>query len=97
VIARLVHLCFYALLFALPVSGWLMSSAAGIPVTLFGLVDLPDLLAYDEYRFKALIEIHQWLAYALIACLALHAGAALRHHFLFRDETLKKMWPQART
>jgi cytochrome b561 len=97
VTARLVHLCFYALMFALPVSGLLMSSAAGIPVSLFGWFDLPDLIAYDEYRFKALIEIHQWLGYALIGCIAIHAGAALRHHFIFKDETLKKMWLPSRT
>ena len=97
VIARLVHLCFYALMFALPITGWLMSSAAGIPVSLFGVLDLPDLVAYDDYLFRALVGIHRWLGYALIACIAIHAGAALRHHFIFKDETLKKMWPSSRT
>jgi cytochrome b561 len=94
VIARLVHLCFYGLMLALPITGWLMSSAGGIPVSLFGLFDLPDLVAYDEFLFQAFIEIHRWLGYALVVCIAIHAGAALRHHFLFKDETLKKMWPQ---
>jgi cytochrome b561 len=97
VIARLVHLCFYALMFALPITGWLMSSAAAIPVSLFGLFELPDLIAQDDLWFKALIVVHQWLGYALVACIAVHAGAALRHHFVFRDETLKKMWPSARS
>jgi cytochrome b561 len=97
VIARLVHLCFYGLMFALPVTGWLMSSAAGIPVSFFGLFDLPDFIGYDEVRFRALIAIHMGLGYALIVCIAIHAGAALRHHFVFKDETLKKMWPRSRT
>jgi cytochrome b561 len=97
VIARFVHLCFYGLMFALPVTGWLMSSAAGIPVSLLGLFDLPDLVPYSEHWFQVLIDIHQWLGYALIVCIVAHAGAALRHHFLFKDETLKKMWPPART
>ena len=97
VIARFVHLCFYGLMFALPVTGWLMSSAAGIPVSLFGLLDLPDLVPYSDYWFQAFIEIHKLLGYALIACIVIHAGAALRHHFVFKDETLKKMWPQGRT
>jgi len=97
VIARFVHLCFYALMFALPISGLLMSSAAGIPVTLFGLFALPDLVAYDERLFATLIDVHKWLGYALVACLAVHAGAALRHHFVLEDETLKKMWPRRRT
>ena len=97
VIARLVHLCFYALMLALPVTGWLMSSAAGFSVSLFGLFDLPDLVARNDYLFRAFIEIHKWLGYALLACIVVHAGAALRHHFMFKDETLRKMWPQART
>src|SRR5581483_6442161 len=56
VIARFVHLCFYALMFALPLTGWIMSSATGIPVSLFGLVTLPDLVAYDERLFQTLVD-----------------------------------------
>ena len=97
VIARLVHLCFYALMLALPITGWLMSSAAGIPVSLFGLFDLPDLIAHDDYLFRAFIEAHRWLSYGLIAGIVIHAAAALGHHFLIKDETLRKMWPQARS
>ncbi|HEY2976932.1 MAG TPA: cytochrome b [Burkholderiaceae bacterium] len=97
VIARFVHLSFYGLMFALPITGWLMSSAAGIPVPLFGLFDLPDLVPYSDRSFQALVAIHKWLGYALIACIAVHVGAALRHHFVLKDETLRKMWPQTRT
>ena len=97
VIARLVHLCLYALLLALPVSGWLMSSAAGFPVSFLGLFDLPDLVPPDELLFRTFVLAHRWLAYALIALTALHAGAALGHHFLLRDETLKKMLPGRRS
>src|SRR6266536_3163464 len=67
VVARFVHLCFYGLMLALPITGWLMSSAAGIPVSFFGLFTLPDLIPHDELMFRAFIRIHQWLAYALIA------------------------------
>ncbi len=91
--ARFVHLCFYALMFALPVSGWLMSSAAGIPVSFFGLFMLPDFLPPDDYLFQRLIDIHKWFAYSLMVLLVVHVGAALRHHFLFRDDTLRKMLP----
>ncbi len=93
VIARFVHLCFYGLMFALPVSGWLMSSAAAIPVYVFGAI-LPDLIGPDDHSFRALIAVHKWLSYALIGCILVHAGAALRHHFMFKDETLKKMIPR---
>lgn len=92
VIARFVHLSFYGLMFALPVTGWLMSSAAAIPVYFFGW-GLPDFISHDDHLFHAFIDIHKWLSYALIACILVHAGAALRHHFIFKDETLKKMLP----
>jgi cytochrome b561 len=89
--ARFVHLLLYALMFALPLTGWTMSSAAGIPVAFFGLFTLPDYVAHDELLFRALLAIHRWLGYGLALLLALHAGAALGHHFLLRDDTLKRM------
>jgi cytochrome b561 len=91
VAARLVHLCLYALMFALPLTGWLMSSAAGFSVSLLGLFDLPDLVPKDDFLFQAFIQAHKWSSYALIALAAVHAGAALMHHFVNKDETLKKM------
>jgi cytochrome b561 len=96
VTARFVHLSFYALMLSLPITGWLMSSAAGIPVSFLGLFTLPDLIPHDELLFRAFIRIHQWLAYALIACLLVHAGAALAHHLVFKDDTLRKMLPGRR-
>lgn len=95
VTARFVHLCFYGLMFALPITGWLMSSATGIPVSFFGWFDLPDFVPYDDRLFHALIDIHKWLGYALIVLILIHSAAALRHHLLFKDETLKKMLPEA--
>ncbi|HXD39716.1 MAG TPA: cytochrome b [Ramlibacter sp.] len=91
VAARLVHLCLYALMLALPVTGWLMSSAAGFTVSLLDLFDLPDLVPKDDFLFQAFVQAHRWSGYALIALTLLHAGAALTHHFVNRDETLKKM------
>jgi cytochrome b561 len=85
VTARFVHLCFYALMFALPMSGWLMTSAAGIPVSFLQLFTVPDLIGPNDYLFRQLIEIHKWLSYALLVLLAMHAGAALRHRFTYRD------------
>ncbi|HXE50248.1 MAG TPA: cytochrome b [Ramlibacter sp.] len=91
VAARLVHLCLYAVMFALPVTGWLMSSAAGFTVSLLGLFDLPDLVVKDDFLFQAFVQAHKWLSYALIALTVVHAGAALMHHFVNKDETLRKM------
>lgn len=91
--ARFVHLCFYGLMFALPLTGWLMSSAAGIPVSFFGLFTLPDPIARDDALFRTLIDVHKVLGHVTIALVFVHAGAALRHHFHFKDDTLRKMWP----
>jgi cytochrome b561 len=93
VLARFVHLCFYALMLALPVTGWLMSSAAGIPVSALGLFALPDLVPYDDRLFHTLIAVHHYLGYALMICMAAHIGAAFVHHFLLKDSTLKTMLP----
>jgi len=91
VTAIFVHLCFYALMIALPITGLLMSSAAGIPVSFLGLFTLPDFVPHDEAVFAGLTRIHDWLGYTMAMFICLHAGAALRHHFLLRDETLRKM------
>lgn len=95
VLARFVHLCFYGLMFALPVTGWLMSSAAGLSISVLGLFTLPDLVGRNDLLFQTLIQVHAALAYGLIACMLAHIGAALRHHFVARDATLKKMLPGA--
>lgn len=93
VAARFVHLLFYALMFALPLTGWLMSSAGGYPVSFFGWFDVPDLVGVHEGLFRLWIAVHRWLGYALLALLVLHAGAALRHHLALRDDTLRRMLP----
>ena len=95
VIARFVHLCFYALMFALPLTGWIMSSAGGYPLPFFGWFDLPDLVGFNEYRFGLFIAVHRWLSYAMLLLIALHAGAGLRHHLGLRDDTLRRMLPGA--
>jgi cytochrome b561 len=92
--AYFVHLCFYALMLALPLTGWLMSSAGGYPVYLWfdeGL--LPDLMRDNPALFQFFIDLHRWLAWAIVVLAAAHTGAALAHHFVGRDDTLKKMLP----
>jgi cytochrome b561 len=91
--ARFVHLCFYGLMLALPITGWIMSSAAAIPVSIFGLFYLPDLVPPDDQLFRLMVVVHHWFAYGLIACFAVHAGAALYHHYVLRDDTLRRMLP----
>ena len=93
VTARFVHLLFYAVLFALPLTGWVMSSAGGYPVTFFGWFTVPDITELDDWLFRVSIVVHRWLAYALIVLLVLHSGAALYHHWSLRDDTLRRMLP----
>jgi cytochrome b561 len=91
VAARLVHWIFYLLMFALPITGWLITSAAGLAASFFGLFTLPNLIAPSEESRLFFQEVHKWLSYAFIGFLALHTAAALKHHFINRDEILRRM------
>lgn len=91
--ARSVHIALYGFMFALPITGWCMSSAAGFSVSYFGLFDLPFIVTPSGVKANLFLEIHKWLAYGLIATLVIHTGAALWHHFIDKDDTLKKILP----
>jgi cytochrome b561 len=93
VAAITVHLCFYGLMVALPITGWVMSSYAGVPVWFLGLT-LPDLVLPNERLFEKLMQLHDWLGYAVAVLVCVHAAAALRHHLVLRDPTLRKMLPR---
>lgn len=87
------HYVFYGFMFALPISGWMLSSASGLPVSFFGLFVLPDLIAASEASRQWLTLIHQWLGYGLIAAICGHMGAALQHHFINKDDIMRRMLP----
>ncbi len=89
------HLALYALLFAQPVIGIFHSSAASFPVVVFGMVTLPSVTAPDKGLKETLALLHSWLGWAFIALICLHAAAALRHHFIEKDDILKRMLPGA--
>lgn len=89
--ARCAHFAFYLLLIALPITGWMLSSAAGLPVSFFGLFVLPDLVSPDPNLMAQLIFLHKWLSYALIALLSAHVLAALQHHFYYKDNILLRI------
>lgn len=91
--ANLNHWALYALLFAMPLSGWMMSSASNYPVSWFGLAQLPDLVLPDRSLKEQLEEVHELLATILIALTLLHVAAALKHQFLDRDGLLFRMLP----
>lgn len=91
--ARLVHAGLYLLLFLIPLSGWLMSSAKGFQTVYFGVLPLPDLLTKNEALGEALAGVHEALNLGLLALLAAHIGAAMKHHLVDHDEVLARMWP----
>jgi cytochrome b561 len=92
-LARGTHLLLYVLLFAIPLTGWTMSSARGFPVSWFGFVQLPDLVPKNKALYETLVSVHETLAWSLMAIVALHIGAALKHHFVLNDDVLRRMLP----
>jgi cytochrome b561 len=89
--ARAVHWAFYALMILVPLTGWLMSSAAGLSVSFFGWFVLPDMIHANREVMKQFEDIHGWLAYTLLAVIGLHVAAALKHHFIDKDNILRRM------
>ncbi len=73
--------------------GWFMSSAAGVSVTWFGVLPLPDLVPRDPALFEALKTAHYVLSRSLIAVLILHVAAVIHHDVLRSDGVFRRMWP----
>ena len=88
-----VHGVIYLLLIAVPMFGWLHSTAAGFPVVWLGVLPLPDLVGKDKALAEVFKELHEGSVNLLIALVVLHAGAALYHHHLRRDGVLARMVP----
>jgi cytochrome b561 len=87
------HGLLYLLILAQPLSGWVMSSAANYPVTLFGWFQFPALVAPNHDLHEGLEELHEVLFYALAIVALLHAAAAVYHHVWMKDDTLRRMLP----
>ncbi|MDK2123210.1 cytochrome b [Parachitinimonas caeni] len=90
-LAHLGHIGLYVLMFGVPIGGWLMSSAKGFPVVYLGLIPLPDLIGKNEELGKLLKEGHELFAWGLLLLAAGHAAAALKHHFIDKDDVLRRM------
>ena len=93
VAANAVHVLLYVLLFAIPLSGWLMSSAKGFQTVYLGMLPLPDLLSKDKVLGDALAALHEVLNIALLALVVAHIAAAIKHQFVDCDGTLARMIP----
>ena len=95
--ATAMHWALNALIILIPVTGYLISTSEGAAVDLFGLFELPALFDVSERVRDLAVEIHYYLAYGAIALIAIHATAALKHHFLDRGSTLRRMLPWLRS
>ncbi len=96
-LARAVRLGFYVLMIGMPLVGWLgvSTSPLKIPTVLFGLVPLPNLPFFQDVpeAAKQFFELHETMAFIMIGLLCLHLGAAVKHHFLFKNDVLLRMAP----
>ena len=91
--AHATHYLLYVLIFAIPLSGWLMSSAKGVQTVWFGVLPLPDLVSRNKELGELLKEVHESLNFLMLGLVLAHVGAALKHHFIERDDILVRMIP----
>jgi cytochrome b561 len=92
------HVALYLLMFALPLVGWAMLSAADYPIVLYGSLHLPAILPHDAMLYAGLRKTHTVLAFLLFATFIAHLGAALLHALIHRDGVFDSMAPwKART
>ena len=90
------HGLLYVLILAQPISGWMMSSAANYPVTFFGWFQFPALVGANKELHELFEEVHEFLFQTLLVIAVVHVLAALYHHFIRRDDTLRRMLPFGR-
>lgn len=89
-VSRAVHWVFYALIFAIMVAGYLISTSDGRPISVYGLFEIPAIYKNTEIT-RTVGWLHEYMSYALIGLAALHAGAAIKHHVFDKDMTLIRM------
>ena len=95
--AKAGHIGLYVLMFAVPMSGWVLSSAAGgYNQRFFGLFEVPSLVAENSALQEAAGETHEVLFWLLMLLAAVHVAAALYHHLFMHDATLRRMLPGGR-
>jgi len=95
IIAITAHILLYILLFSILISGYLISTADGKGISLFGLTEIPALFSDGAAQADLAGNIHLWLAWSVVILSLLHGLAALKHHFIDKDATLKRMLGKA--
>ncbi len=92
-VARASHVLLYVVMFAMPLTGWVINSASGVPFKIFWWIPLPSIIAVDRHVAHVAAQVHSSLGILLAVILVVHIGAALRHHFIQRDNVLIRMLP----
>ncbi len=91
--ARIDQWLLYVLLLLMPISGYVVTSAANFPITVFGWFQVPLIVPHDKGLEDLGETVHVLSFYVLAVLLVVHIGAALRHHFILKDDILKRMLP----
>ncbi|NVJ90186.1 MAG: cytochrome b [Methylocystaceae bacterium] len=91
--AHVSHIALYSIMIVMPLSGWAMSSAANFPISVFGWFTLPSLMAPSKPAVEFLKEFHEVMAWVILFLLTIHIAAALKHHFINKDNVLKRILP----
>nr|VFK66709.1 MAG: Cytochrome b561 [Candidatus Kentron sp. UNK]VFK72180.1 MAG: Cytochrome b561 [Candidatus Kentron sp. UNK] len=89
--ASVTHAILYGMMIALPIIGYLISTSAGAPIPMFGWLEVPVWIVVDEATRNTAVVAHYYLAYATALLVIVHILAALKHHFVDRDDTLRRM------
>lgn len=92
-LAGLSHGLLYTILIVMPLTGWVMSSARNLPLVYLGLIEIPSPFGVNQALGDALKTVHYYLSLALLFFVGIHVLAALQHHFILRDDGLRRMLP----
>lgn len=95
-IAQVMHVTLYLLMIGMPIAGWLILSAAGKPIPFFGL-ELPPLIVENKELSKSIKQFHETVGSLGYILIGIHAAAGLFHHYVVKDNTLKRIMPTSRS
>ncbi len=104
-LARVSHIGFYALMIGVPIGGWAVVSASpladSVPTKLFGVIPWPHMPFFGGVEdrtslYETIAGMHELFAFATLGLMGLHVGAALKHHFIAKDDVLVRMIPLLR-
>jgi cytochrome b561 len=93
ILAKCTHIGLYVLMFSVPLSGYFMSLAAGYPVVLFKVIELPVFIGADPILKESLTELHELLNYVMLATVLLHIAGALKHQIVDKKAIFKRILP----